>query len=487
MRLTSQIIFPLSIFLHLSRGASHVYLPVIVCSSLKPPAIDGAEVVSMTTQVTSSGGVEVCDINVYVTHGDAGDYVRIQTYLPLKGYNGRYQGLGGGGMMAGYFNLSGTAGAGFATGSTDAGRPNATGDDDTWADNAQLLTNFAYLSIHEMTVVGKALAKEFYGRPVQYSYWNGCSNGGRQGYQAVQRYPTDYDGVLANAPAINWDRFAVSELYPYLVEVEGNEFPSLCVWEAMTSAAVDACDHIDGGKDNVINLPFKCHFDATSTIGQTACNTTITLVHARMWNEITRGPRDHKGNNGWAGLLPGTKFDSQGGAKPFNIASAWVRAFVEQDRNFNITSIPARELYTVMNKSEVMYRHIIGGDNPDLSSFRDAGGKMLTWHGLADQLIPVYGTIHYRLRVEEMLGGNEAVNEFYRLFLAPGVDHCVGGNGAQPSDPFSLLMNWVENGTAPEMIPAKGDVGARNLCLYPKDLIYSGQGDLAQASSWICT
>lgn len=117
--------------------------------------------------------------------------------------------------MAGFFdeNLSATAGSGFATGSTDAGRANVTQFDDSWSGNDQLTINFAYLSVHEMTVVGKALAEDFYGHPVEYSYWNGCSNGGRQGYVAAQRYPNDYDGIMANSPGINWDRFLVADIW----------------------------------------------------------------------------------------------------------------------------------------------------------------------------------------------------------------------------------------------------------------------------------
>ncbi|KAI0159982.1 feruloyl esterase B [Hypoxylon sp. FL1284] len=474
---------------YLSLADCREYSPIVACSNLTAPDIEGAKVAKFRAEESYSGGIYVCNVNTHLTHEKGGDDVRVQTYLPLHGYTGRFQGLGGAAMIAGYFDdyLADSAKAGFVTGSTDAGRWNATETDDTWAGDDQLMINFAYLSVHELALVGKALAKQFYGQPVEHAYWNGCSNGGRQGYEAAQRYPYDFDGIMANSPGINWDRFLVADLFPYLVEVSEDEFPPPCVWDAIAAAAIDACDELDGSKDNVINLPFECNFNATSTVGQEVCNTTITKVHARMWDDITRGPQDASGKSLWGGLLPGTNFTSLAGSEPFSISRAWTAAFVERNRTFSIGSIPRDELSAEMAKSEKMYRSKIGGDNPDLSGFRDAGGKLITFHGLIDQILPVNGTVDYRHRVEDLLGGNKAVNEFYRLFLAPGVDHCqFNGTGAQPSDPFSQLIDWVEKGVAPDVMPATGPSGDRNLCPFPKSLIYSGEGDLKKASSWKC-
>lgn len=258
------------------------------------------------------------------------------------------------------------------------------------------------------------------------------------------------------------------------------------MWDTITAAAVSACDNLDGGEDNIINLPFECHFDATTTVGQMACDTIITEVYARMWNDITRGPQDNHGKTVWGGLIPGTNLTALAAAEPFLIGQVWVAAFVEFDRSFRIDTIARDELYAEIDKSERMYRSTMGGDDPDLSAFRDAGGKLITYHGLVDQILPPYGTINYRAQVEELLGGNEAVNEFYRLFLAPGVEHCGAGNGAQPSNPFAQLMDWVEKGLVPDVMPATGGIGDRNLCPYPKNLVYTGTGDLTVASSWRC-
>ncbi|KAJ0419558.1 tannase and feruloyl esterase-domain-containing protein [Aspergillus carlsbadensis] len=397
-----------------SRGVAWTYPPAVACNDLVAPAIDGASAVSITTAEINSA---VCDVNITLTHGHAADKVRIATYLPLVGYNGRFRGLGGGGMVAAASGaeLAAAAAQGFAAGATDAGRANATVADDTWGGDEQLLVNFAYLSVHEMTVVGKALAGQFYGRPVDYAYWSGCSNGGRQGYEEAQRYPEDYDGILANAPGISWDRFLVTDVHPYLVEVDADDFPPACVWEAITAASTTACDGLDGGRDGMINLPWRCRFDARETIGRGA--------RGCPW-------RLHLGR-----ASPGTNFTSLAAKRPFSIARAWIAAFVEGNPDFDVATISLENLGAEVQKSERMYRHIIGGDNPDLSRFRDAGGKLLTWHGLADQLIPAYGTIDYRLRVEKLLGGNRAVNDFYRLFLALGVDLGIGVGLAQLGAP----------------------------------------------------
>lgn len=463
--------------------------PVKRCSELEAPVVLNATVLKITaSEVLTSYNTYVCDANVYLTHGDAADAVRVQIYLPLSGYTGRFQGLGGGGMVAGYFDdyLADAAAHGFVAGSTDAGRPNATIADDTWAGNAQLLRNFAYLSIHEMTVVGKNLAEQFYGSPVTYAYYQGCSNGGRQGYEEAQRYPDDYQGILANAPGISWDRWLVADMFPYLVEASYNEFPGSCIWEAITAAAVESCDGLDGGSDGVVNLPFRCKFNASTMVGINACNSTISSTQAEMWNKITDGPRDPNGDRVWGGLIPGTNFTQLAGDQPFSIARAWTAAFVEGNRTFGVEDLTASDLYLELLKAEEIFRGTIGADNTDLSSFRDAGGKLLSWHGLVDQVIPSYGTIKYREGVERRMGGNMDVNQFYRLFLAPGVDHCGGGSGAVPTSPFSLLVDWVEHGIAPAVMPAHGVSGERNLCLYPKDLIYKGSGDLSLADSWTC-
>jgi feruloyl esterase len=149
-----------------------------------------------------------CAIDVYLTHGEAVDKVLITTWLPMEGWTGRYKGTGGSGMTAGQFDfvLEPSIAQGFAVGSTNAGLPDSP-DGNAWAGDEQLMRNFAYLSIHEMTIVGKRLAESFYGKPAKYSYFEGCSTGGRQGMMEVQRYPQNYDGVYAGAPAINWDVF----------------------------------------------------------------------------------------------------------------------------------------------------------------------------------------------------------------------------------------------------------------------------------------
>jgi len=449
------------------------------CEALQPTAPDGATLVSSTA--TPAQGY--CTVDTRLTHGSAGDNVRIVTWLPTSNWNGRFQGIGGGGMVAG--NLTPVPGAvqqGWAAGATDAGLP-VSPDGSAWANNTQLRTNFAHLSIHEMTVVGKALAAQFYGSPVKYSYWNGCSTGGRQGHMEAQRYPLDYNGIYAASPAINWDRFHVAMIWPYIVQNTEGEFVPTCVFDSLTAAAIKACS----GPDGLIQDPNKCDFDASSVIGTPAsCGTNITARQAKIFNKIMVGPVDGTGRRMWSGIVAGAPYSSLAGSQPFMLSSSWIRNFVLQQPSFDLKSLTYSSFVDIFNKSHAMFNDLIGTDNPDLLPFKNAGGKLLSWHGWADQLIFANGTLDYRTRVEARMGGTAAVDEFYRLWMVPGVQHCSGGSGAVPSDPLGALVNWVEKGEAPDTLAGAGPGIQRSLCRYPMTTKYKGYGDVKAAASWIC-
>jgi feruloyl esterase len=459
------------------------------CSSLTGPEIPGATVTSINGTQTDT----YCAVELYLTHGNASDNVLILTWLPLaENWNGRYQGIGGGGLIAGgsSSSLVSPVAQGYVSGTTDAGLSNEFSYEG-WGSDPQLLENFAHLSIHEMTVVGKALAKQYYGEPVSYSYWNGCSTGGRQGYMAAQRYPEDYNGVYAGSPAINYAIFQVTEMWPFVVQTEEGEFVDECIFDTLTNAAIALCDADDGAVDGVITNPDTCEFDADSWVGLAAnCdgdNVTITENQAKIFNKITYGPVDTSGNKLFTGISLGASFSLLASSTPFSFIGSWVQDMVMQKHDYNLSLLTYENFAGVLQTSLEEYDEIIGSDNPDLSSFRDAGGKLLSWHGFADSLILGNGTIYYRLRVEDLFGGPSEVDDFYRLFMAPGVEHCGGGVGAAPNDPFDAVVAWVENGTAPDTLAASGQNITRNLCRYPSELQYSGSGDINDAESWTCT
>ncbi|KAL6817595.1 Tannase/feruloyl esterase [Trichoderma camerunense] len=354
-----------------------------------------------------------------------------------------------------------------------------------------------------MALVGKEITEQFYGQKPKYSYWNGCSTGGRQAMVAAQRYPDLFDGILAGAPAIFWTTYVIAEQWPQVVMKMEKSFPSPCELKAFTDAAIAECDGLDGIIDGVINDPDVCHFNPYALVGRkTPCdgvNVTITEATASVVQKVLQGPFGPDGKSRWFGLNPGAALDSLTNTNvthgkrvglPFFVNDAWIRYWIAKDPNYDLSKIDYSTLDRLFAQSDKEYDAIIGTDNPNLSGFQKSGGKLLMWHGLSDQLIFPKGTVEYRNRVERLMGGSDKVNDFFRLFLAPGVDHCAGtpSLGAVPTDPLAALVNWVENKRAPLSLAAEiagSQGGARIICPYPQIATYIG-GDAKSANSFKC-
>ncbi|MEV4000587.1 DUF6351 family protein [Actinomadura sp. NPDC049753] len=499
------------------------------CSSIsvRPPAGTAVESVTAVGQAAGTAHVPAvpplpavdvpgvpayCDVTVTLTHPGAGDHAKVKVWLPQTGWNGRFQALGGSAYAAGDYGagLADAVKSGYAAATTDAGVgayiDTGWALTDTGTVNTALLENFADRSQHEMAVVGKQVVDEVYGKPASYSYWNGCSTGGRQGYMEAQRHPDDFDGILAGAPAVNWDEFEVATLWPQVVMNEEHTFPSQCEFNAFNKAAVQACDGLDGATDGLIGDPAKCDYDPRRLIGTTVeCDgerVTITAADAAVVRKIWDGPRTSSGERLWYGVPVGAGFDLAGteakpdGTRrgvPFIVPALWVSTFLKRQPAFDVSTITYAQFTRVFRQSQVEYDRIIGTDDPDLSAFRKSGGKLLSWHGQADQLIPTQGTVDYRERVERDMGGAHRVDGFYRLFLAPGVAHCAGdtSTGPKPTDPLGALTAWVEQGNAPRTLSASikdsaGQTVTRDLCLYPAVSRYIGHGDKRAAGSYRC-
>ncbi|MEV6182798.1 DUF6351 family protein [Streptomyces sp. NPDC052015] len=492
--------------------------------SVKAPA--GTEVESVTA-VSQEGGTingtgvlggsasgvpAFCEVTVTLTHPGAGDHAKVRTWLPADGWNGRFQGLGGAAYLAGDNGVGlGTAVKnGYAAVSTDAGVGDAL--DTGWALNSEgqvntaLLKNFASRSQHEAAVVGKEVVDAVYGKRPTYSYFTGCSTGGRQGYMEAQRYPDDYDGILADAPAVHWDEFEVATLWPQVVMSNEKTYPSPCEFTAFTNAAVKACDSLDGVKDGLVNDSSRCDFDPRRLIGtKVVCEgkeLTITAADATVVRKIWDGPRTASGQKLWYGVPVGadisalaghTESDADGNVTgaPFPVPAAWARLWVAKDPSLDLSKITYAGFTQLFKQSQAEYDKVIGTDDPDLSGFRKSGGKLLTWHGEVDQYIPTQGTVQYRQKVERELGGTKKVDDFYRLFLAPGTNHCGLNGGDGSADGLAALTAWVEHGKAPKTLPATlinadGQNVTRDLCSYPQVSRYKGYGDPAVASSFTC-
>jgi hypothetical protein len=449
-----------------------------------------------------------CEITVTLTH-DGTDHVKTAVALPETGWTGRLEAVGGGAYAAGNFGapLVQAVKDGYVSVTTDAGVLSAL--DTSWALTADgklnqtLVTDFATRSVHESAVIGKDVTQLYYHRAVTYSYWNGCSTGGRQGYSEAQDYAQDYDGILADSPAVNWTQFAVATLWPQVVMNNDHHFLSNCVLGAFQQAAVKACDPRDGVTNGIVDYPDECSWDPRSLVGtKVVCDgkeITVTTADADVMRKVWNGPTDEHGRKLWDGLpkgadyssLAGTVADTNGNlsAPGFSVAVHWVQSFVEKQPVFDTSKLTYAQYTDLFRQSVKEFDDVIGTSDPDLSAFRRAGGKLLTFVGTADQLIPPGGTLQYRQQVERRMGDTDRVNDFYRLFLAPGVQHCGGGVGPQPNDALGALVNWVEHGKAPAILPATTTDGSatRNLCPLPQVSRYIGFGDPKLASSYRCT
>ena len=421
--------------------------------------------------------------------------ITIEVWLPTDQYNERFQAVGGGGYAGGisFWAMAEALRAGYATASTDTGH---VGDefDGSFALGADgaldmpLIEDFALRSLIELTDTSRSLIQEFYGEPADYAYWNGCSTGGRQGLVMAQRVPESYDGILAGAPAINWDRFIPSLLWPQIVmdeELGGVIDP--CKLAAATDAAVEACDADDGDADGLLADPRACDFDPVSLVGvDTPCG-EFTDADAVVIQSIWDGPRTSDGEFLWYGLAPGAPLDAVAGALPFPIGLDHHRTWIQQDPTFDWHALGYAGFEDAFRRSQDLFHDVIGTDDPDLTSFREAGGRLLMWHGWYDELIPPEGSIDYHQRVVEAVGSTDEVAEFARLFMVPGLLHCEGGPGLTAFDAFGALVDWVETGRAPESITASRGTETRPLCPFPTVATYDGAGDPALAASYECT
>ncbi|MEC4720837.1 tannase/feruloyl esterase family alpha/beta hydrolase [Noviherbaspirillum sp. CPCC 100848] len=444
---------------------------------------------------------------------------------------------------------------GAVSASTDTGHTGTVpGRDASWAMNPDgtintaLWRDFSERAIHEMAVKTKALAKSYYGRDARYSYFNGFSTGGRQGMKEAQANPADFDGILAGAPAFNWTKFITAELYPQIVYQRDLGGVNLTAGQLslMSNAAIDACGTVGGVKLGYIPDPSQCTYDprkdanvlcnGQAGVGITGANTTancVNLTQATAMNKIWYGQTvdgsvpDPAADNGWSitpsgsqkwyGLTRGTDLNAGlGGATQFPIASEMVALELQNPllasnlfRNATGNgadrwkSLTYAELANASDRGVALQPQFanINTDNPDLSAFRNRGGKLLSYHGLADTLIMPQGTVNYYNRVAAQMGGIPAIQSFYRFYLVPGMAHGFANGTSNPTaNPplptndqlYRLLTDWVENGTAPGTItataPATATLGqkSRPLCLYPQKATYTS-GDPNVASSYTCS
>ena len=464
-----------------------------------------------------------CEVSIVVPPA-----INIEIWLPMPSvWNNRFQGVGGGGY-AGTISWTALAAAvegGYSTASTDTGHsafaPNNGNGGGGFALNqpadtlnSGLIEDFAERSELQLARKGKALTQAFYGTGPRFSYWTGCSTGGRQGWIMAQRHPEEYDGLLTGAPAFNWDRFIPAELWGEVVMNQEVEAPiSPAKLSAVTNAAVAACAGHDGDgtltTDQFLADPRLCTYDPAqmSCSAQPSNPNCLTSDEVGAVRKIWDGPRDAKGKRLWFGLDRGASLLGLDGPTPFPIATDHFAYWIHQNPNFDWHTVTESSFVTDFLASEAKFEDVIGTDSIDLDGFIDRKAKDITYHGVADQLIFSRGSTNYFERLHARYGAPN-VDKFARLFRVPGMGHCAGGPGpnnfgqsAAPGqfDPqhkiFDALVNWVEFGVAPDEViatkfvgdnPANGVAFTRPLCVFPKVAQYKGAGNPADAANWTC-
>ena len=419
--------------------------------------------------------------------------IRIEVWLPASGWNGKFQAVGNGGWAGSisYPAMGQALRRGYATASTDTGH---TGGSARFAlGHHEKLIDFGYRAVHEMTVKSKAIVAAFYGDAPRVAYWNGCSTGGRQGLKEAQQYPSDFDGIIAGAPANFRTHLQIGQIWTASATLKDPaSFIPPSKYPLIHKAAVEACDALDGVKDGILENPSRCHFDTKvleckGEDGPT-CLTAPQVEAARKIYAGAKNPRT--GLQIWPGLMPGSELgwgQTAGGPEPIGLAMEYFKYVVFEDpnwdwRTFNFDTDTARteKLEYGMNATD-----------PNLKQFVGHGGKLLLYHGWSDQLITPLNSISYYKSVADTMGGASKTADFARLFLVPGMGHCGGGEGPNSFDAVSTLEQWVEKGKAPEQMIAShvtnGTVDrTRPLCPYPQVATWKGAGSTDAAGSFVC-
>jgi feruloyl esterase len=457
-----------------------------------------------------------------VLHPTADSHIAFEVWLPADKWDGRFQGIGNGGFAGAilYSSLASALRSGQAAASSDTGH-SAGGTDARWAEgHPEKVVDFGWRAVHLTAVAGKALAKAFYGSAPRDNYFISCSNGGRQGLMEAQRFPGDYDGIIAGAPAYNWTGLFTDFIWnAQWLSKPGAMIPAAKA-QLIANAVLARCDKLDGLADGLLSDPRQCHFDPAvlrCNAGETnSCLTDPQIVALRA---IYRGAHTPDGKQIYVGFLPGGEtapgspgWDAWifGAAAGASVQNAFGGNFYKYIVGAPTGWTPAdfdfgRDYARLLAKTAATFN----ATDPDLSRFAARGGKLILFHGWSDAAIPAQGTVAYRDAVVQRLGAARA-KSFMRLFMVPGMHHCGGGVGPsdfgqggptpENNDPTTsltaALQAWVENGRAPEQVvarqvpapgtPQPGTLRTGLICAYPRQARLIPGGEPMRAESYAC-
>ena len=414
-------------------------------------------------------------------------HIEMELWLPTETWNGKFQAVGGGGW-AGSISTSAMVSAlreGYATASNDTGHQG--GNALFGIGHPEKVVDYAYRAVHEMTVWSKTLIDAFYGQKPRLSYWNGCSTGGRQGLMEAQRYPDDYDAIIAGAPANFHSHLHVGDLalnVPVMKD-DALKVPPAKL-DLLNKAVIAACDELDGVKDGLIENPVKCKYDPAVLLckgGDQADCLTAGQVETikRAYAPITT----KSGEIVFPGKSYGSEYSWSLNAGQPSPVSLGTMILTYQDANWDWKTFDLeRDLKLADERTG-----FINAINPDLSAFKARGGKLLLYHGWDDMGIAPGNTVNYFTQVQSKLGSKE--DDWMRLFMVPGMGHCSGGRGPDQANFMSALERWVEGGSAPDDITTHRISGnriemSRPLCPYPQTAVYKGVGSINDAANFEC-
>jgi hypothetical protein len=451
--------------------------------------------------------------------------IKIEVWMPTEGWNGRFEQMGNGGLAGSInlFFLGNELKKGFATAGTDDGHEGQ-GTDASWAiGHPEKVKDFAYRAVHETSETSKKIIAAFYRKPTNYSYFNGCSEGGREAIMEAQRYPEDFNGILAGSPAHYWTQLMAAFVWNAQALGDPASFIPAPKRVAIEKAVIAACGKQDGIEDTFVKDPLQCMFDPSVLLCKgTDADSCLTQPQLNALKKIYSGPKNVAGRQISSGYepgaegedgIPGISYQSYVfGAGPgmsldAMFSSSFYGGFVFEDPKWKFSQLNFdKDIAT----TEAKVGSLLNASNPDLKPFNAHGGKMIQYHGWNDGSPPPRHSVEYYEKVEAAMGSVGKTRDFYRLFMVPGMMHCGAGPGpndfgnafdlfpsAEPSkNAFLALQQWVEKGAAPDQLvatkynednPAKGVAMTRPICAYPQQAKWSGKGEVKDAATWACS
>jgi feruloyl esterase len=474
----------------------------MACSELTTLTLPEVKITEAeTVPAASSGAITAPHCRVA---GVIGTEIRFSLLLPDT-WNRKFVMGGGGGFVGDVDNqaiqpayvATPVVNAGYATVGTDTGH-RGTPIDASWAlNNPEREINYGYLGVHRTAEVAKQILRRYYGANTTRSYFFGCSNGGRQGLMEAQRYPDDFDGIVAGAPAADFVGIAAQFIKDARAQYpDPTDLTPLLPAETMRSVAtqvLDRCDAADGVKDDVVDDPRSCEVDTAKLAGLTdAQRNALKAIYAPTRSggatifpaQPFGGEADMLGWPLWISGMPPRPGQPQGGSLRYIFGTQFFKYFVFDDPKWDYTNYDL----STWKADTARAAAFLNATNPDLGAFKSKGRKLLLWHGWSDTALSALATIKYH---DEVKARDRKADAYVRMFLMPGVLHCSGGSGPDKVDWVTAIDEWVEGGKAPDRLIArkiaKGEtIRTRPLCRYPQRAVYTGSGSTDAAENFVC-